>query len=69
MPDGDKRVALVGAIELCRRDGYRWTPPPGDDDGEATATEILVVRRQHRLPPFPRSFRRVFGQRSEVAGG
>jgi death-on-curing protein len=39
--DGNKRVALLATIELCGRNGYRWTPPPDDDDGEVTAAVIL----------------------------
>ena len=39
-PDGNKRMALVCTIEFCARNGRTWTPPPGDDDGEETATVI-----------------------------
>ncbi len=28
-------------IEFCLRNGLAWTPPPGDEDGEASAQVIL----------------------------
>jgi hypothetical protein len=28
-------------IEFCLRNGLSWTPPPGDEDGEASAQVIL----------------------------
>jgi hypothetical protein len=31
----------VATIEFCTRNGYRWSPPPHDEDGEATATVFL----------------------------
>ncbi|MCO6006323.1 type II toxin-antitoxin system death-on-curing family toxin [Actinoallomurus purpureus] len=42
-PDGNKRVAFLSMIELMERSGYRWTPPPGDEDGEISAQIILDV--------------------------
>lgn len=39
--DGNKRVGFVCMIEFCLRNGLTWTPPPGDDDGEASAQVIL----------------------------
>lgn len=41
LPDGNKRVAFVCMIEFCLRNGLGWTPPPGDEDGEASAQVIL----------------------------
>ena len=38
--DGNAPVALIATIEFCQRNGHAWTPPPGDEDGEATA-ELL----------------------------
>jgi death on curing protein len=43
LTDGNAQVALVATIEFCRRNGHRWTPPPGDEDGEATATVLLEL--------------------------
>ncbi len=28
-------------IEFCLRNGLTWTPPPSDEDGEASAQVIL----------------------------
>ncbi len=41
LPDGNKRVGFVCMIEFCLRNGLTWTPPPGDEDGEASAEMIL----------------------------
>ncbi len=41
LPDGNKRVGFVCMIEFCLRNGLTWTPPPGDEDGEASAAIIL----------------------------
>lgn len=41
LPDGNKRVAFVCMVEFCLRNGLVWTPPPGDEDGEASAQVIL----------------------------
>jgi death on curing protein len=43
LPDGNAQVALVATIEFCRRNGLSWTPPAGDDDGEATASVLLEL--------------------------
>jgi death-on-curing protein len=42
-PDGNKRVAFLAMIEFVERNGYPWTPPPGDEDGEVSAELILDV--------------------------
>ncbi|WP_433183990.1 type II toxin-antitoxin system death-on-curing family toxin [Actinoallomurus sp. CA-150999] len=42
-PDGNKRVAFLAMIEFMERNGYHWTPPPGDEDGEVSAQIILDV--------------------------
>jgi death-on-curing protein len=39
--DGNVQVALVATVEFCARNGFRWTPPPSDEDGEATADMFL----------------------------
>jgi death on curing protein len=43
LKDGNAQVALVSTIEFCRRNGFHWSPPPGDEDGEATATTLFEV--------------------------
>lgn len=43
LPDGNKRVGFVCMIEFCLRNGLTWTPPPGDEDGEASAGVILEL--------------------------
>ncbi|HUC06116.1 MAG TPA: Fic family protein [Acidimicrobiales bacterium] len=37
LKDGNLPVALVATIEFCRRNGFEWRRPPGDEDGEVTA--------------------------------
>jgi prophage maintenance system killer protein len=39
--DGNVQVALVATVEFCTRNGFRWSPPPSDEDGEATADVFL----------------------------
>jgi prophage maintenance system killer protein len=39
--DGNVQVALVATVEFCARNGFRWSPPPSDEDGEATADVFL----------------------------
>jgi len=43
LKDGDTPVALIATIEFCQRNGHPWSPPPRDEDGEATATRFLEV--------------------------
>ena len=43
LPDGKKRVGFVCMVEFCLRNGLTWTPPPGDEDGEASAHVILKL--------------------------
>jgi death-on-curing protein len=43
LEDGNVPVALIATIEFCMRNGRPWTPPPGDDDGVATASRLLDV--------------------------
>ena len=38
--DGNKRVGFVCMIEFLLRNGRTWTPPRGDQDGEASAAII-----------------------------
>ena len=39
--DGNVQVALVATVEFCARNGFRWSPPPRDQDGEETAKVFL----------------------------
>ena len=39
--DGNVQVALVATVEFCTRNGFRWSPPPRDEDGEETANVFL----------------------------
>jgi death on curing protein len=41
LKDGNVQVALVATVEFCQRNGFRWSPPPGDEDGEETARIFL----------------------------
>lgn len=43
LPDGNKRVGFVCMIEFCLRNGLTWSPPTGDEDGEASAKVILEL--------------------------
>jgi len=43
LKDGNAPVALIATIEFCQRNGHPWTPPPGDEDGEVTATLFLEL--------------------------
>jgi death on curing protein len=43
LEDGNVPVALVATIEFCQRNGHPWRPPPGDEDGEATAGRLLQL--------------------------
>jgi prophage maintenance system killer protein len=45
LPDGNKRVALVCAIELVERNGGRWTAPPGGERETAATIERLALGR------------------------
>jgi death on curing protein len=41
--DGNAPVALVATIEFCRRNGFAWNVPVGDQDGETTAAVLLEL--------------------------
>jgi death-on-curing protein len=43
LPDGNKRVAFLAMVEFLERNGYEWTPPLGDEDGEITDRTIRDV--------------------------
>jgi death-on-curing protein len=43
LKDGNAPVALIATIEFCQRNGHPWAPPPGDEDGEATATRLFEL--------------------------
>jgi len=41
LPDGNKRAALLAAIEFVERNGYSWRPPPGDDPGGTETAHVV----------------------------
>lgn len=43
LEDGNAQVALIATIEFCQRNDFTWTPPPGDEDGEATALVLFSL--------------------------
>ena len=43
LPDGNKRLAFVAMVEFVERNGFTWTPPSGDEDGEVTDRVIRAV--------------------------
>jgi death on curing protein len=40
LKDGNIQVALVATIEFCGRNDFRWSLPPGDEDGAVTASVL-----------------------------
>lgn len=42
LPDGNKRVVYECLREFVARNGYTWSPPPGDDPG---GDETVAVMR------------------------
>jgi death on curing protein len=48
LKDGNVPVALIATIEFCHRNGYSWTPPPGDEDGAVTAGVLMKVAAEPR---------------------
>lgn len=44
LPDGNKRLGYLCAIEFVERNGFRWEPPTGDQpSGDETAAVIEAV--------------------------
>ena len=43
LKDGNAPVALIATIEFCQRNGHPWAPPPGDEDGEVTASRFFEL--------------------------
>jgi len=43
LPDGNKRVGYLSAIEFVARNGGTWTNPPDDPDGDETVAVIEGV--------------------------
>jgi death-on-curing protein len=43
LPDGNKRVGYLCALEFVARNGGTWTYPRDDPDGDRTATMIEAV--------------------------
>ncbi|MFU8841282.1 MAG: type II toxin-antitoxin system death-on-curing family toxin [Nitriliruptoraceae bacterium] len=43
LPDGNKRVGYLCALEFVARNGGTWTHPPDDPDGDVTVATIEGV--------------------------
>lgn len=43
LPDGNKRVGYLCALEFVARNGGRWSHPPNDPEGDVTVTTIEGV--------------------------
>lgn len=43
LPDGNKRVGYLCALEFVARNGGRWTYPPDDPEGDQTVAIIEGV--------------------------
>jgi death-on-curing protein len=44
LPDGNKRLGYMCAVEFAERNGYRWRPPAGDEsEGEETVQMMKAV--------------------------
>lgn len=43
LPDGNKRVGYLCALEFVARNGGTWTHPPGDPEGDDTVAMIEGV--------------------------
>lgn len=43
LPDGNKRVGYLCALEFVARNGRTWTQPPDDPDGDGTVAIIEGV--------------------------
>jgi death-on-curing protein len=41
LPDGNKRVAYLCAVEFAERNGYEWELPPGDEQGGAQTVKVI----------------------------
>ena len=41
LPDGNKRLAYLCAVEFAERNGYEWELPPGDDRGGEQTVKVI----------------------------
>jgi death-on-curing protein len=41
LPDGNKRVGYMCAVEFAERNGFDWEPPKGDDPGDDETVRII----------------------------
>lgn len=41
LPDGNKRVGFLCAVEFAERNGYRWTSPPDDEPEGAETVRVI----------------------------
>jgi len=61
--DGNAQVALVATIEFCRRNGFHWNLPPGDEDGEITSGMLLKLAEAPLTDAIIDAFARWIGDR------
>ena len=43
LPDGNKRLGYLCALEFVARNGGRWAPPADDSEGDATVAVIEAL--------------------------
>jgi death-on-curing protein len=41
LPDGNKRVAYLSAVEFAERNGYEWELPAGDEQGGEQTVKVI----------------------------
>ena len=41
LPDGNKRVAYLCAVEFAERNGHEWQFPPGDEQGGEQTVQVI----------------------------
>ena len=41
LPDGNKRVGYMCAVEFAERNGFKWEPPQGDDPGGDETIRVI----------------------------
>ena len=59
LPDGNKRVAYLCALEFVARNGGTWTYPPDDPEGDLSAAVAAARSSASRpIPSRPGTLRR-----------
>jgi death-on-curing protein len=49
LPDGNKRVGFLCAVEFAERNGFVWEPPPGDDPGGEETVKVIERVAAHEM--------------------